>query len=105
MHLLDAPAILDQCEEEQRGTCIQSLGLCCSQPGMHLSTSKGEKLVSCCYRCKNIFLCNDMRAEIISSDHKRHKRQNCEIFHIWLRAETFYMLSNAAMDLQHFYSL
>lgn len=36
MSLLDALAILAVREEEQHGTCIQSLRLCCSQPGVHL---------------------------------------------------------------------
>lgn len=82
MHLLDAPAILALCEEEQRGTCIHRLGLSCSQADVHLSTSMGEELVSCCYKRKTFFFCSEMRAEIISSDHKRDKRQNCDIFHI-----------------------
>jgi len=55
MHLLDAPAILALCEEEQHGTCIQSMGLCCSQPGVHLNASMGKKLLSCCYRCREFF--------------------------------------------------
>lgn len=78
MHLLDAPAILALCEEDQCGTCIHRLGLSCSQADVHLSTSMGEELVS----CKIFFFCSEMRAEIISSDHKRDKRQNCGIFHI-----------------------
>lgn len=102
-HLLSALDVLFPCEKEQHRTCTQNLGLCCSQGGVHPSASMVENLGSCCYRCKNFWVCNEMRAEMISSD---PKRKNVEVFHSWLRAEAFCcVLANAAKDTQLFISI